>query len=193
MKVLKIMILSSVLILGLSRISNAVDMTGRLGVGFNLQTEATFSSLGENLTVPSLSVKFGASPNLSIAGLLGFSYDSWDEGGGVDGSSSVILLGAKVFYNLPRGEKQSNFYLGAGAFLFTGSRDNVGRQGGNESFFAFKIPGYFGAEFFPAGIPNVGLSFEGGIELIIGSVEDTDLFKFGTTGGIFNVGVHYYF
>lgn len=196
MKRIKILFLAALFVMGMTGLADAVNMTGRLGLGFNYQTDALFSAGGLGMSVPAVSAKFGLNPKLSLAGLFGFSYDSYDAGGGNDGSASTFGLGAKIFYTL-RDEKQLNFYGGGGVIILVGSQEvQTGVPGGGSqkvSTFAFKIPGYLGAEFFPAGLPNLGLSFETGIELIIGSAEDTDLFKFGTTGGIFTVGVHYYF
>jgi len=196
MKNFKILFLSAIFVVGISGLAGAVNMTGRLGLGFNLQSEANFSAGGLSLSVPSISAKFGLNPKLSIAGLLGFSYDSYDAGGDNNGSNTLFGLGAKVFYNI-RDEKQMNFYGGGGIIILVGSMESPAQGGGGGtqkvSTFGVKIPAYLGGEFFPSGLPNLGLSFETGIEMIIGSAEDVDLFKFGTFGGIFNVGVHYYF
>lgn len=201
MKNLKVLVLSAIFVAGVSGIASAVDMSGRFGVGVNWQTDASFSSYSAGIGVTSVSLKYHASPKFSIAGLLGFSYDSYDPKEGEGQSASTIGVGGKLFYNI-REEKQMNFYIGGGLMVLREGHDVTDPGTGSVSTLLFKIPGYLGSEFFFNGLPNLGFSVEAGIELIIGSWtfepetgEETsiDLFKFGTAGGIFSVGVHYYF
>ena len=199
----RILILSAVLIIGSYGLAGAVDLTGRFGFGFNNQTEARFASAGVSDSVTSLSLKYHNSPKTAFAVLFGVGYDSYDPEEGDGASASRVAIGGKFFYNI-REEKQMNVYVGAGGIILRESHDEaIGDFGAaTVSTFLFKIPGYIGGEFFLAGLPNLGISLETGIELILGSNTidpeggdefDTGLFQFGTAGGIFNVGVHYYF
>lgn len=210
MKSTKILLLSGVLVVGLSGLASAVDMSGRLGAGVNWETEASFSSYPADVAITdvaitSLSIKYHTSPKLSIAGLLGFSYDSFDPEQGKGESASAIGIGGKFFYNI-REEKQMNLYIGGGLMILRSAGIDYSPDPqagtGSVSILVFKIPGYLGSEFFFSGLPNLGFSVETGIEIIIGSrtfepdvgdESSTGLFKFGTAGGIFSAGIHYYF
>jgi hypothetical protein len=215
MKNLKILVLSAILFMGLSGLAGAVDMSGRFGVGFNTQiglartdtlmgadtgigvTTAVTSTM---LDMSALSVKYHVSPLASIAVLLGFGYGSVDpEGGDNEVTYSNIGLGAKLFYNF-RQEKQMNLY-GGGGFMFVRTGFESQADDSDGSLWGIKIPIFAGAEFFFNGLPNLGFSLETGLEFLIGggSVDvgnqtvDTSIFNFGTFGGLFDAGIHYYF
>ncbi len=216
MKNLKVLIVSVILGVGLSGLAGAVDMSGRFGVGFNTQvglartdailpietgiSDATVSVSSTLLDMSALSLKYHASPLVSIALLFGFGLGSVDpEGGDNEVSYSSLGFGGKLFYNI-RAEKQLNMYAGGG-FMFARTGFESQADDSEGSLWAIKLPIFLGSEFFFNGLTNLGISFEAGLEFVIGggSVDvgtdstDTSIFNIGTFGGVLNAGIHYYF
>ncbi len=215
MKSLKVLIVSAIFIAGVSGIARAVDMSGKFGIGFNTQvglarTDATLpvdTGIDAGILISStlldmsaLSAKYYVSPQIALGLLLGFGFGSVDpEGGDNEVSYSNLGLGGKLYYNF-RQEKQLNLYVGGGfMFVRTGFESQADDSDG--SLWALKIPLFLGTEFFFYGLPNLGISFDAGLEFGFGrgSVDvgtntvDTSITNIGTFGGIFNAGIHYYF
>lgn len=215
MKKINVFIVSTILLLGVTGLSGAVDLSGRFGVGFNTQIglARTDAVMGADtgigvagavsstiLDMSAISVKYHLSPAASFAVLFGFGFGSVDpEGGDNEVSYSNLGFGGKLFYNL-RQEKQLNLYGGAGfMFVRTGFESQADDSDG--SLWAIKLPLFLGSEFFFNGLPNLGFSLEAGLEFVFGggSVDvgqqsvDTSIFNMGTFGGLFNAGIHYYF
>jgi hypothetical protein len=126
--------------LAIATISGSVqakDLTNRLGIGFKNQFA---------FDLPSIALQYYPGPELGLAAVVG-----------VDTQKDSSRFGAMVKLNrLIFLEDNLNFYLGAGAGLLS----HEITSGNNESGFELMV--YGGAEFFFAGLENLGFSFEFG-------------------------------
>lgn len=145
------------------------DLASRLGIGYSNQ-------LAEDL--PAVTARFY--PN----SLLGFSLAL-----GVDTRQSSSRFGALAkMYRIIFTEDNLNFYLGAGAAL--SSYETMDSTGVTANKSGFELMGVFGAEFFFAGLENVGFSFEAGVGVNSNSTGT----RFRTIGDHpFKGGVTFYF
>jgi hypothetical protein len=127
------------LVTGLSSVSFAKDLTNRLGVGYTDQ----FST-----NLPSIAARYYPDPKFGFSAALGVDTQK-------DESRFGFMLKA---YRIIFMEDNLNFYMGAGAGVL--SREIAGN---NKS--GFELSGFGGAEFFFAGLENLGFSFETGIAI----------------------------
>ena len=126
----------SALLLLLTASAQAKDLTNRLGIGFKNQ----FS-----IDVPSIAAQYYPGPELGLAAVVG-----------VDTQKNASRFGAMVKVNrVVFQEENLNFYLGAGAGLIS-----LESSGSTDS--GFQLLAYGGAEFFLAGLENLGFSMEFG-------------------------------
>ena len=120
----------------MSATAQAKDLTNRLGIGFKNQF---FTDL------PSIAAQYYPGAELGLAAVVG-----------VDTQKNASRFGAMVKVNrVVFQEDNLNFYLGAGAGLLS-----VEVAGATES--GFQLLAYGGAEFFFAGLENLGFSMEFG-------------------------------
>lgn len=128
------MIIFSALFAG--NFASAKDLSNRLGVGFKNQ----FS-----IEVPAIAVQYYPGADLGLAAVVG-----------IDTKQNSSSFGAMVKLNrIIFQEDNLNFYMGAGAGLLS-----YETSGSNQS--GFELMAYGGAEFFFAGLENLGFSFEFG-------------------------------
>jgi hypothetical protein len=139
--------------------------------GKNLDGRAGFGLSYLDLTTgPALSLKFFHTNLVASDFIFGFNTET-----------GAYQLGVKSLRNVVM-EENLNLYLGIGGFLVSTS-DSTGRATGLE------FDALVGGEFFLAGLPNLGFTFEVGIGLR--SLRTTG---FRTIGGAFaSGGIHYYF
>ena len=150
--------------LGLSGETQARELHGRFGLGYNGQ----FANTSQTNGVPGISVKYGLSRDLALGVVFGINTSA--------PNNSVIAL---KFYKNIFMETALNFYFFLGGGLL---------KANNQSATEF-ISG-FGAEFFIPGIESLGFSTETGVSLnnISGS------FGIQTLGISFlKAGIHFYF
>jgi hypothetical protein len=133
---MKSTLLALLLTLAILPIAEAKDLTNRLGVGFKNQFA---------FDLPAIAVQYYPGPELGLAAIVG-----------VDTQKNSSRFGAMVKLNrIIFQEDNLNFYLGAGAGLLSNEI-----AGSNES--GFELMAYGGAEFFLAGLENLGFSMEFG-------------------------------
>lgn len=126
----------TLVLLCLAPLAQAKDLTNRLGIGFKNQFA---------IDVPSIAAQYYPGPELGLAAVVG-----------VDTIKNNSKFGAMVKVNrVVFQEDNLNFYLGAGAGLLT-----LETAGTTES--GFQLLAYGGAEFFFAGLENLGFSMEFG-------------------------------
>lgn len=143
----------------------AKNLDSRVGAGVTLPD---FNSLG------SLSVRYHPSPYFALQGVFGFTTQ--------DGVNATVL-GGKIHRNAYL-EENMNFYVGLGGLVLA----NKATPAGNVST-GIEIDALLGAEFFFAGLPNLGFQAETGIG--VRSLRGTYLKTLGT--GLSSIGLHYYF
>lgn len=140
------------------------NLRGRMGVGFTNQIATTADG-----TIPALSAKYYMSK--SFAASLGFGFDTRSNPG------STMAVGMKLYKNVFF-EPQMIFYTGGGVGL-------VSKNGTKTQFSLF-----VGSEFFLAGLPSLGLSFEAGIR----GDNTSGSFALRSIGDSFLTGgMHFYF
>lgn len=152
------------LILLASTLGHARDMHGRLGLGYNAQ----FANTSETNGTPGVSIKYGLTRDIAIAGIVAINT------GSPTNSATAIKLFKNIFL-----ETNLNFYFVFGGGIVK-ANDNTGAE----------FLGGFGAEFFIPGLESIGFSIETGAALsnISGS------FALRTIGvNILEAGVHFYF
>ncbi len=116
--------------------AQAKDLSNRLGIGFKNQ----FS-----FELPAIAVQYYPGAELGLAAVVG-----------IDTQQFASKFGAMVKLNrIVFQEDNLNFYLGVGAGLIS-----LESNGSNQS--GFELMAYGGAEFFFAGLENLGFSFEFG-------------------------------
>lgn len=117
--------------------AQAKDLTNRLGVGFKNQFA---------FDLPSIALQYYPGPELGLAAVVG-----------IDTQKDASRFGAMVKLNrIIFLEDNLNFYLGVGAGLLSQEISSGNIQSG------FVLMAYGGAEFFLAGLENLGFSFEFG-------------------------------
>lgn len=116
--------------------AQAKDLSNRLGIGYKNQ----FSD-----DLPGLAVQYYPGADLGLAAVLGLDTAT-------DNSKFGFML---KLHRIIFQEDNLNFYMGAGAGLVS-----IEQNGENNS--GFELMGFVGAEFFFAGLENLGFSFEAG-------------------------------
>lgn len=119
--------------------AEAKDLAARLGVGYSDQF-----ALGTDL--PSLAVRYYPNQDYGIMGSLGVDTEK---------DNSRFGIQAKILKLIFK-EDNMNFYTGAGAGL-------ISRELNSKTEAGFDISGFFGGEFFFAGLDSLGLNFEAGV------------------------------
>ncbi len=115
---------------------HAKDLANRLGVGFKNQFA---------FDLPAIALQYYPGADLGLAAVVG-----------VDTQQNASRFGAMVKINrVIFSEDNLNFYMGVGAGLIS-----LESSGTNQS--GFELMAYGGAEFFFAGLENLGFSFEFG-------------------------------
>lgn len=127
------------LVLLVSPLAFAKDLSNRLGVGYSNQ-------FGVSADLPSIAMRYYPNADYGLMGAIGV--DTED-------NNSKFGFQAKIMKIVFR-EDNMNFYTGASAGIV--SRETAGR---NES--GFDISGIVGAEFFIPGLESLGFSFEAGV------------------------------
>lgn len=130
-------------ILGLSFVSQialAKEMTNRLGIGFKDQF---------GVSLPGFALQYYPGADLGLSGVL--AVDTLKD-------NSRFGMMAKL-HRIIFHEDNLHFYMGAGAGIIS-----IETNGSNQS--GFELQGFGGAEFFFAGIENLGFSFEMGVDVI---------------------------
>ena len=117
--------------------ASAKDMSNRLGIGYKNQFGAE---------LPGVAVQYYPGSDLGLSGVMGIDTRKDNSRFG-----AMAKLSRIVFH-----EDNLHFYMGAGAGILS-----VETSGVNES--GFELQGFGGAEFFLAGIENLGFSFETGV------------------------------
>ncbi len=121
-------------------VSEAKDLSSRLGIGFKNQSSAN---------LPSLAIQYWPGAELGLSVSLGLDTET---------SNSKFSAMAKI-YRVVFQEDNLNFYLGAGAGVLS-LENTVGATTTNQS--GFELMGYAGVEFFLPGLDSIGWSFEAG-------------------------------
>lgn len=146
--------------------AHAKDMGSRLGIGYSDQFGLTSS-------LPSLAVRYYPNNDYGLMGTLGVDTQK---------DNSRFAFGAKIFKVVFK-EDHMNFYTGAGAGVISVETDGKTDSG-------FDLNGFFGTEFFFAGLDNLGFSFEAGVGITSISSE----VRFRTIGDQpFRAGITFYF
>ena len=153
-------------------LSQAKDLRSRVGVGVTQQTS----------DIPTLSIKYGLptaekSVNIQLEAVGGAEM--------LPGDQISAVAGLRVLYGVVA-EDNMNLYAGAGVLSVLMNADD------SPQFTGVRIQPVFGAEFFPYGLENLGLSLEGGVSVDIGE----DGAGFSTRPGshpLAGFGFHYYF
>ena len=142
------------ILLSLPLIAEAVDLNGRVGIGYS-----AFSPLS------GWSMRYWLSEALAVNGVIGFHFET---------DRNEFLLGGRIIYKA-KDEKNLNLYLGGeiGVDLRQNRDDN------------FSIGPFAGAEYFFAGLPNLGFGAE------IGAYYESADSTFATLFG--GLSIHYYF
>jgi hypothetical protein len=131
------------IIIASPKIAQAKELTNRLGMGYSDQ----FSE-----PLPSMSVRYWPDPKLGVGAALG-----------VDTQDDNSRFGFMVrLYRIIFTEDNMNFYMGTGAGLISVETTNAaGTATDNNS--GFELNGFFGTEFFLAGLDSLGICFEAGV------------------------------
>ena len=116
--------------------AEAKDLSNRLGVGYKNQ----FGS-----DVPAVAMQYYPGADLGVSATLGVDTQK---------NSSRFGFLAKL-HRIIFQEDNLNFYMGAGAGILSTETSGVSDSG-------FELMGFGGAEFFLAGLENLGFSFEAG-------------------------------
>ena len=144
--------------------SEAKELTGRLGIGYNAQFSQTSLTNG----VPGISLKYGFAPRSMIEMI----------GGYYSGKTGTGVAALKYMHTL-HPESYANFYFLLGGGL-------VSAEGKNGSEFI----GGFGSEFFIPGVDSIGISFEAGMSIENITSDSFVLKTFGVS--FINAGMHFY-
>ena len=124
-------------------------------------------------TIPSMSMHYHMTDYQSTVILAGINTDS---------ANKTFVLGGKYYQNAHL-EENLNFYVGVGGFMLSA------KNGYPSSATGFELDGLFGAEFFPAGLPNLGIQFETGVG--IRTLRQVSIATIGS--GFLGGAIHYYF
>ncbi len=142
----------------------AKHLEGRTGFGVTLHDF--------DLT-PAVSFRYHISNYQSVTLLAGFNSDP---------DKRALVLGGKLYQNAHL-EENLNFYVGCGGFLI---QDKGGLP---TTSTGLELSGFFGAEFFFGGLPNLGVMFETGIA--VRTVRQVAIATLGN--GFMGAAIHYYF
>jgi hypothetical protein len=151
-------------ILFLSVAASARHLESRTGFGLTLHS---FQQ------IPALSMHYHMTDYQSAVVLAGVNTDP-DE--------KSFVMGGKYYQNAHL-EENLNFYVGIGGFLISS------KSGQPSSATGFEIDGLFGAEFFFAGLPNLGIQFETGVG--VRTLRQVSIATIGS--GFLGGAIHYYF
>ena len=144
--------------------AQAKDMTNRLGIGYKNQFGAD---------LPGMALQYYPGADLGLSGVLGVDTQK---------DNSRFGLMAKL-HRIIFHEDNLHFYMGAGAGILS-----VETAGQNSS--GFELLGFGGAEFFLAGLENLGFSFEAGV----GVTSLSNSVRFRTVGDSpLRAGITFYF
>jgi hypothetical protein len=148
--------------------TEARELFGRMGLGYNAQFAQTSTT---NPGVPGISLKYGFNPRTMIEIIGGYRSGSTNSG-----------VGALKLLQTMHSENYINFYFMIGAGLVS-----FASRSGTEL-----ITG-FGSEFFIPGLESLGISFEAGLdyENLSSSTKSFILRTFGAS--FINAGMHFYF
>jgi hypothetical protein len=148
--------------------SEARDLFGRMGLGYNAQFAQTSASSPGS---PGISLKYGFNPRTMIEIIGGYQSGSANSG-----------VGALKLMQTMHSESYINFYFMIGA----GTVTYAARKG-------TEIITGFGSEFFIPGLESLGISFEAGLnyENLSSSNKTFTLRTFGAS--FINAGMHFYF
>lgn len=144
------------LVLALTSVCSAKDLSTRLGVGIKNNN---------SVELPAIAAVYYPNADIGITGSLGV--DTQED-------SSKFAFNAGIRRILFK-ENNMNFYYGGQAGLLNMETDNG--AGGTDKESGFEMNVVFGAEFFFAGLDSLGFSFEGGVGL--SSLDET---RFRTVG-----------
>lgn len=146
--------------------SEAKDLAARLGVGYADQ-------FALNADLPSLAVRYYPNQDYGLMGALGVDTEK---------DNSRFGFQAKILKLIFK-EDNMNFYTGAGAGLISHELSGKTEAG-------FDISGFFGGEFFFAGLDSLGFNFEAGV----GVTSVSNEVRFRTIGDHpLRAGVFFYF
>jgi hypothetical protein len=123
----------------------AKDLTSRLGIGYSDQ----FSE-----SLPGMTIRYWPEGKLGFGAALGV--DTEDD-------NSRFGFMARL-YRVIFTEENMNFYMGTGAGIVSIEKlDSATNKYETES--GFEMAGFFGGEFFFAGLENLGFTFEAGVSV----------------------------
>jgi hypothetical protein len=123
----------------------AKDLTSRLGIGYSDQ----FSE-----SLPGMTIRYWPEGKLGFGAALGV--DTEDD-------NSRFGFMARL-YRIIFTEENMNFYMGTGAGIVSIEKlDSTTNKYETES--GFEMAGFFGGEFFLAGLENLGFTFEAGVSV----------------------------
>ncbi len=148
----------------LSMAASARHLESRTGFGLTLHSYEQ---------IPALSLHYHMTDYQSTVVMAGINTDA---------NSKSFVLGGK-FYQNAHLEENLNFYVGIGGFILSS------KAGQPTSATGFEIDGLFGAEFFLAGLPNLGIQFETGVG--IRTLRQVSIATIGS--GFLGGAIHYYF
>ncbi len=131
-----VLVAAVTVVTGLTTTAQAKDLTNRLGIGYKNQSDTD---------TPGVAVQYYPGADLGVSGTLGIDTKK---------DNSSFNATAKM-YRIIFKEDNLNFYMGAGAGL-------VSEETNGSSDSGFQLMAYGGAEFFFAGLENLGFSFEAG-------------------------------
>lgn len=155
-----------VLLAGISGIGWAKDMGSRLGVGYANQ-------FGLDSELPSLALRYYPNQDYGLMGTLGV--DTQKDNSRFGFQAKILKIVFK--------EDNLNFYTGAGVGVISREEDGHTDSG-------FDLSGFFGAEFFFAGLDNLSFNFEAGVGVTSVSSE----VRFRTIGDHpLRAGIFFYF
>jgi hypothetical protein len=157
-----------ILMLVLSSTSEAREMFGRIGLGYNAQfAQASATDPG----APGVSFKYGFNPRTMLELI----------GGYRSGSESSGVAALKLMQTM-HSESYLNFY-----FLVGFGVVSLSSSSGTEL-----ISG-FGTEFFLPGLESIGISFEAGLDFENYSASSNSYILKTFGASFLNAGMHYYF
>lgn len=123
-----------------TQVASAKEMVSRLGIGVKNDT---------SINLPSMALSYHPTSEISITGGLGIDTKKDNSLFSFNGGVRRIVFK----------EDNMNFFLG-GELGLINSESNADKQSG------FFLSGLFGAEFFLAGLENLGFSFQGGVGVV---------------------------
>ena len=190
-KALKMTMIAGMVFAGMMALAQVAEAAGQaaaaptplpeMGKGTGIGFRSGFLGNAISAQNTQLSLKINMDDNMAISPYLGFGVAH------IADTDTEVALGLRVYPTIAKA-KQVTFFGFGGLGAIIGSSGDV--------YFGFDLSGGFGAEYFFAEIPNLGLSFEAGADFsfchITAGNGDT-VFGFHSVGQIFGAGVHYYF